>query len=106
MFQYLAGDPGEMDEHITTKSAHVPSDEELRQMDPGERHTILYKRFIIKCQRLNAMIFAFGGVIFTLGQTSLVRHVAGCSTHLIVALAPGSVFFLPQAEHTIPNKGK
>lgn len=52
-------------------------------MDPGERHTILYKRFIIKCQRLNALIYTFGAFIFVVG----------------------SVFFMPQMEGIIPNKG-
>lgn len=66
-----------------TETAHEASDEELRQMAEGERHTILYRRFIVKCQKLNALIYAFGAFIFILG----------------------SIFFLPQAEGYVPNKG-
>jgi len=61
---------------------HEATTEELRQMNPGERNTILYKRFIVKCQRLNCLMYCSAAVVFVLG----------------------SFFFLPQAHKYVPNK--
>lgn len=63
-------------------SVHKASVEELRRMTPGDRNTILYKRFIVKCQQLNSLLYSFGGLIFVVG----------------------SVMFFPQVEGLVPNK--
>lgn len=67
---------------VVTMTHHAASNEELSQMSPGERYTILYKRFIIKSQRLNALIYACAAFIFVVG----------------------SCFFLPQASLVVENK--
>jgi len=44
------------------------SRENLKTLSIGERHIVLYKRFIIKCQKLNGLIYAVGGFIFAIGS--------------------------------------
>lgn len=44
------------------------SREEIQSLGSGERHTLLYKRFIVKCQKLNGLIYSVGGFIFALGS--------------------------------------
>ena len=38
----------------------------------------LFKRFIIKCQRLNALIYTFGAFIFVVGSVFFMPQMEGC----------------------------